>query len=375
MRVVIVNYGGDFAAGSEPEAALDGLRGLTGWAEAVRDAGAEVAVVQGFLRDARRRREGIDYVFVGGRFVPGMSRRRVPWRLHRAVARLEPEVVHLNGLIYAHQGRLLRRQLPSRCPLVLQHHGEPPDRSWARPIQRWGLIAADGFFFTGRETAAPWDRLIRPNQRVFEIMEGSSCFEVKDRAVARSASGLTGRPVFLWTGNLDANKDPLAVLSGFERVLAELPEARLYMAYRFAPSLAEVRERIAASRRLRSAVELLGTLDYESIEVYYNSADFFLQGSHKEGSGFALADALACGTVPIVTDIPSFRFMTAAGEVGALWPTGDSRALGSAILDLVRRPIEPQRLAARALFERRLSFGVIGRQAFDAYRELRQTLV
>ncbi len=374
MRVVIVNYGGDFAAGSEPEAALDGLRGLTGWAEAVRDAGADVAVVQGFLRDARLRRDGIDYVFVGGQFVPGMSRRHVPRRLHRAVARLEPEVVHLNGLVYAHQGRLLRRQLPGGCPLVVQHHGEPPDRGWTRLIQRWGLVAADGFFFTGRDTATPWSRLIRPSQRVFEIMEGSSCFEMEDRDAARSTSGFAGRPVFLWAGNLDANKDPLAVLSGFERALAELPEARLYMAYRFAPLLPEVRERIAGSRRLRDAVKLLGTVEYEGMEVYYNSADFFLQGSYKEGSGFALADALACGVVPIVTDIPSFRYMTAGGDVGALWPPGDSGVLASAILDRARRPIEPQRLAARALFERLLSFAVIGRQACDAYRELRQAV-
>ena len=101
MRVVIVNYGGDFAAGMEPEAAIDALRGLTGWAEAVRGAGAEVTVVQGFDRDGRLRRAGVDYVFVAGRFTPRLSRRRLPRRLHRAVARLEPGAVHVNGLIYA----------------------------------------------------------------------------------------------------------------------------------------------------------------------------------------------------------------------------------------------------------------------------------
>ncbi len=374
MRVVIVNYGGDFVAGQEPETVLDGLRGLTGWVEAVRDAGAEVTVVQGFHRDARVRREGTDYIFVAGRFTPRMSRRRVPFGLHRAVARLEPEVVHLNGLLYAHQARFLRRRLPRGCPLVLQHHGEPPDRGWARWVQRWGLAAADGFFFTGRDTAAPWRRLIRPGQRVFEIMEGSSSFAVAERTDARAASGLAGQPVFFWAGNLDANEDPLAVLSGFELALEELPGARLYMAYRFAPLLTEVRERIAASQRLRNAVELIGTVDYERMEVYYNSADFFLQGSHKEGSGFALADALACGAVPVVTDIPSFRFMTASGDVGALWPPGDVQALTSAIFELAGRPIEPQRRAARELFEQRLSFDVIGQQAFDAYHELRRAL-
>lgn len=375
MRVVIVNYGADFAGATEPEAALDGLRGLTSWAQAVHDAGAEVAVVQGFSRDVRLRRAGVDYVFVAGRFAPRLSRRRVPFRLHRAVRRLEPQVVHLNGLLYAHQARFLRRLLPANCPLVVQHHGEAPDKGMASNLQRWGLAAADAFFFTGRQTAEPWRErgLIRPRQRVFEIMEGSSHFRPADRAVARAASGLDGRPVFLWAGNLDANKDPLTVLSGFEQTLAELPEARLYMAYRSDPLLGEVRRRIASSPQLRDAVMLLGAVAYERMEGYFQSADFFLQGSYKEGSGFALVDALACGTVPVVTDIPSFRFMTTlSGETcGALWPPGDAGALCLAILELARRP-EPQRKAARALFERKLSFEAIGRQAVDAYRELRE---
>ncbi len=381
MRLVIVNYGGDFAGTAEPKAVLDALRGLTGWAEAVRAAGVKVTVVQGAGSDARLRRAAVDYVFVAGRFAPRLSRRRIPFRLHRAVGRLEPEAVHLNGLLYAHQARFLHRLLPSGCPLVLQHHGEPPDRGLAGHLQRWGLAAADSFFFTGLETAAPWREcgLIRPRQRVFEIMEGSSRFSPRDRAASRAASGLTGDPVFLWAGNLDANKDPLTVLSGFERALDELPGARLYMAYRHHPLLGEVRRRIASSRRLRDAVELLGAIAYERMEDLFNSADFFLQGSHKEGSGFALADALACGTVPVVTDIAPFRFMTANGAAGALWPPGDAGTLASAILGLARRPpgagptrhrIEPQRRAARALFERRLSFETIGRQAVAAYQEL-----
>ena len=389
----MINYGADLGGETEPETVLDGLRGLTGWAEAVRGAGAEVTVVQGAVADARLRRHEVDYVLVAGRFSPRLSRRQLPWRLHRVARRLEPQAVHVNGLLYAHQARLLRLGLPATCPLVLQHHGEAPDQGLASRVQRWGLAAADGFFFTGVETATSWHerRLIRPRQRVFEIMEGSSRFRPAVRSASRADTGLAGHPVFFWAGNLDANKDPLTVLDGFEATLAELPEARLYMAYRFAPLADEVKRKIA-SGPLQGAVELLGTVAYERMEAYFNSSDFFLQGSHKEGSGFALADALACGTVPVVTDIAPFRFMTEAGDdpgsasgaddsghasgathaCGALWPVGDAGALRAAILALAHRPLEPQRRAARALFERRLSFEVIGRQALAAYQELRE---
>ncbi len=126
-------------------------------------------------------------------------------------------------------------------------------------------------------------------------MEASSPFRHRDRAAARATTGLRGDPVLLWTGNLYPNKDPLTILAGLERLLARLPGARLYMAWRYASLLRQVEARIAASETLRPAVTLLGEIPHGQIEAYYNSADFFVQGSAKEGSGIALLDALACG--------------------------------------------------------------------------------
>ena len=66
----------------------------------------------------------------------------------------------------------------------------------------------DGFFFTGREGAEPWQqqRLIRSRQRVFEIMEGSSPFQLADRGEARAETGLSGQPVFLWAATSTPTK-------------------------------------------------------------------------------------------------------------------------------------------------------------------------
>ncbi len=372
MRVVLVNYGAMFAADDGPEEVLDELRSLTDWAEALRNAGAEVRVVQGFHRDAHLERQGIVYQFVSGRFSPRLSRRRIPWRLHRLTSRLAPDVVHLNGLLYGLQARTLKVTLPDRTKLVLQHHGEQPDRGRVAVVQRWGLRAADGFFFTSAEMAEPWrkHRLIRDCQPIFGIMEGSSRLSPMPRASARAETGMQGDPIFLWTANLDANKDPLTVLAAFEAVLEELPTARLYMAWRLGELLPKIKERLAASSRLSSAVTLLGSLPYNQLQPIFNSADFFLQGSHREGSGYSVADALACGTVPIITDIASFRFLTADGRIGALWPQGDAAALRDAILELARQPLEPQRQAARKTYEERLSMRVIGEQAVTAYRKL-----
>jgi hypothetical protein len=54
-------------------------------------------------------------------------------------------------------------------------------------------------------------------------------------------------------------------------------------------------------------VRLAGEVAHDRIAAFLSAADIFVVGSHHEGSGYALMEALACGTTPVVTDIPAFR--------------------------------------------------------------------
>jgi glycosyltransferase involved in cell wall biosynthesis len=239
-------------------------------------------------------------------------------------------------------------------------------------LQRWGLGAADGFLFAARELAQPFVQqgTIRSLHDVHQVMEGSSWFAPQDRGAAQTTTGMEGEPIFLWVGRLNQNKDPLTVLAGFELFLARVPGARLYMAYGSEDLLPQVQKRLAGSAALGESVTLLGTVPHADLESCYNSAHYFVLGSHYEGSGYALVEALACGLVPIVTDIPSFQVMTGSGRIGALWPPGDPEALAAAMLDQVRRPWEPSSQAARSFFAEHLSYPTIGCQALGIYRRL-----
>jgi glycosyltransferase involved in cell wall biosynthesis len=142
------------------------------------------------------------------------------------------------------------------------------------------------------------------------------------------------------------------------------------MAYRYDDLLADVKNHINSSEVLMTAVSLIGAIPYSEIESTYNSADFFVQGSHKESGGIALADALACGVIPVVTDIPSFRVMTDNGRIGALWPVGDSQAFAESFLSLVHSPIDQLSRATRKHFENTFSFERIGEQASVFYKKV-----
>jgi glycosyltransferase involved in cell wall biosynthesis len=281
--------------------------------------------------------------------------------------------VHLNGLLYPLQTRWLRTQLPKQVPIVVQHHGSRP---WAkglrRSIQRVGLRGADGFMFVTAELADEWIEagLIPNSSYVHEVMETSAIFRFEERPLARAKTGMVGNPIILWAGNLDGNKDPITVLKGFDLALQERPEARLYMAYRATNLLGKVEAFLAQNGQLAEAVTLLGTIPHERLADYFNSADLFVQGSRKEGSGLALLECLACGVIPVVTDIPAFRALTGGGQVGGLWPAGDAALLAERLLAVLERPLDDQSAAARDYFEANWTFEVIGRRAAAVYQEL-----
>jgi len=179
-----------------------------------------------------------------------------------------------------------------------------------------------------------------------------------------------GRPALLWVGRLNANKDPLTVLDGFERALPDLDGAALTMVYGEGGELPAVQARVSASSALRDRVRLAGRVPADRMAAYFSAADIFVLGSHHEGSGYALIEACACGALPVVTDIPSFRAITGGGRVGVLWKPGDALQCSRALVAAARRDLDVEGRAMRDHFERHLSWEAVGHRALEVYGEI-----
>jgi glycosyltransferase involved in cell wall biosynthesis len=286
---------------------------------------------------------------------------------------LAPQVIHFHGLGLTWNLALLTLAL-GRSParLVVQDHGGPPaGHPLARPVQRWALARAARVLFTAAEHARPFvdAGLVVPGA-VVEMMETSSTFQPGDRAQARRETDMPGDPVFLWAGRLDPLKDPLTALRAFERIAGERPAAQLYLHYLTDRLLPELRAFVAARPPLAGRVHFRGRVPAERMEPIYRSADFLLQGSLKEVSGLAVLEAMACGVIPAVTDIPSFRAMTDGGRVGVLFPPGDAGALARGVLALSPAGTTALAAAARAWFERTLSYPALGARLEALYAKL-----
>jgi glycosyltransferase involved in cell wall biosynthesis len=388
---------------SEPERLLEAWPALRVTARAASLAECRVDVVLAAAADALHTVDGVSYHFVAER-APSVVRRRLgrAWapltpRVFERVVALAPELVHFHGLSFPrHVGRLAR--LLNGVPLMLQDHADRPLPSWRRGVQRRGLAHAAGVAFTARPQVEPWidAGILSPALPVLEVLESTSLFTPgrADGAAdsggagepsggsgmsgdargasgiggeARGASGIGGDPCFLWIGRLDGNKDPLTVLEAFSKAVGVLPGARLWMCFHDAPLLERVRERISGDLRLGSRVTLLGARPHAEVELLLRDADFLVLGSHHEGSGFSVLEALACGVTPLVTDIPSLRRITGDGAVGALFPPGAAAALADAMVAWAKRDRSALRRAAREHFERRLSLVALGGELRAAY--------
>jgi glycosyltransferase involved in cell wall biosynthesis len=202
------------------------------------------------------------------------------------------------------------------------------------------------------------------------LPESSSAFSGLPRDVARARTGMTGDPVCLSAGRLSAIKDPLTTLRGFALAAETLPDARLYCYYLTDEMLPELRAFVDATPGLAQRVEFRGRALPEEMEAIYSSADVLVQSSWREWSGLALLEALACGCLPIVSDIPSFRTLTDDGRYGRLFPPGDHTALASQLRTLdapIRADLAP---AAQAYFQRELSFAALARRLDALYAKL-----
>jgi glycosyltransferase involved in cell wall biosynthesis len=298
-------------------------------------------------------------------------------RAARVVRDLRPDVVHFHGLTLTWNLLLASRTIPRPTPLVLHYHGGyPPRHPLARRALRVGLQRASRYLFTERSQSQPFvaSGLIRDPDRVAELVETSSTFQRHDRRQARRRTRMVGDPVFVWTGRLHPIKDPVTALLGFEHIVAAWPGAQLYLYYLSDGLLPELQALVRARPGLAGHVHFRGRVTSDQMQDIYNSADFFLQASHREFSGCALLEAMACGVIPVVTDIPSFRKITANGRFGVLFTPGDPRALAGAALSQNVGNVEATSREIRQYFEQTISFQAMARQLDQIYQELRDPI-
>ena len=295
-----------------------------------------------------------------------LFRFQIPIRIHQYIKNLKPDFVLIHGLGYALFAFVLKRFVVKNAKIMIQVHGfAPAPKGIKKAIFKLVDRYIDGYFFTGKGNATSWiDNQIFSKEKVFTCMEGSTNFSFNENITKKQNS-------YLWVGRLDSNKDPLTILEAFKIFLKTNPKATLTMIYNDTTLLDAVKSKINQSKMLKSNVTLVGEVLKENIKAYYDTHQFFVLGSHYEGSGYALLESMACGCIPIVTRIPSFEFMTDNGNCGLLFEVENIDDLVKRLNESVKISIELYRMKVLDYFELKLSYKAIAKDIYTAFTSLK----
>ena len=181
-------------------------------------------------------------------------------------------------------------------------------------------------------------------------------------------------PLVLSIRAMRALYNPQVIARAIPAVLARVPQARFVIRTYNSDQglLAQVQQQIADSGA-GYAVSYVGDLPGDAaIADLYRRAAVAISVPSSDGTPQSVLEAMACGVVPVLSDLPSLREWVADGREALLVPAGDSEALGQAIVRLLddRALVHSLRSAGLARSRERADSRRWMQRNEDIYREL-----
>lgn len=339
---------------NDPTAWLERIKAYTGVLEAVA-VNHEVISIEQINYKGDQIKNGVTY-----QFRKFDIRSYFPLKLNLYIRQQKPDVVFIHSLHFPLQVMLLRLVLGRKPKIIIQNHAEKPFTGIKKRLVRLAERYVNAYLFASRAMGLEWITKgnLTSSKKIHEVMELSSFFYPIPKETARAKTGITATNAFLWVGRLDQNKDPLTVIKAFLKFASVTPSACLYMLYHTEELLAEIHQ-LLKDEPNAAAIKLIGKVPNEELIYWHNSVDFIVAGSHYEGSGTAVCEAMSCGCIPIVTNIFSFGMMTDNGNIGMLYQPGNEVELLAALQQTQTLNISAEKEKSLAYFRSTLSFEAI----------------
>ena len=308
------------------------------------------------------------------------------WDYPRALGReRDHDVYHVVDHSYAH----LVHALPAERTVVGCHDLDTfrsvlePERDPRSPLFRAmtrrilsGLQEAAMITCVSEATRSELLRFgVVPPERVTVIPNGvhPTCSPEADAVADAEANRLLGPPFgveLLHVGSTIPRKRIETLLELVAAVRKRVSGVRLI---RVGGDLTAPQRELAVRLGLGDAVVSLPFLDRATLAAVYRRASLLLQPSSAEGFGLPVAEAMACGAVPVVSDIPALREV--GGDAASYCPVDDVEAWSLTVERLLaERRDDPVAWAAReaSAVERasRFSWAETARATEQVYRRV-----
>jgi glycosyltransferase involved in cell wall biosynthesis len=281
--------------------------------------------------------------------------------LARVLREIAPDVVHAHFLVeHGFYGAVAGIR-----PYVVTCWGsdvlvEPRRDHISGFIARWTARRADALTSNNRYMAERLSALGAREDQVHVVTLGADRYFLgEETASVNVRAEAPGRArVVLSTRAHEPLYNVGEIIDAFAIARERLPDTRLVIAHGGSLT-ASLRARAGP---LGDSVEFAGFLDHERLRAAMHRADVFVSVPSSDGTSVALLQAMAAGSFPIVSDLPSQRELVDDGVNGFRAPLHDPRALADRIVsalmdaDLRRRAVAINRALVedRGLNEREM---------------------
>jgi L-malate glycosyltransferase len=294
-----------------------------------------------------------------GRYPNGVRQYRVPGasvRLRRLMLawlfwRIRPNLVHVHWAYFAADVASV-----CRVPILVTAWGSDIYRRAEQSVRvveqlRLGLRAAHAITCDSRDLAREIGEFsgVPPSQiSVIQWGVDTEAFHhVTDNAFAREL-GIEGRQVIFSARNFLPIYNQETIVAAFARVRSQCPQVVLLMK-NYGGSSDYVKKILnqVASLGLADAVRVVETVPHERMAELYSLSAVTVSVPLSDATPMALFEAMACGSVPVFSDLPSLREWVDKGENGYLVSIHDDARLAECILLVLRDPVGAAKMAAR----------------------------
>jgi len=244
------------------------------------------------------------------------------------------------------------------------------DAEWHLVYDAWRVICCTQYMADEIRTSfgAPPDKIdVIPNgidPRRFAHLEG------RDLSAFRAEFVQPHEKLVLYVGRIVYEKGADILVRAAQRVIAQVPEARLVIAGR-GPELGRLRG-LVADLGLQNKVHLAGFVDDDTRDKLYMVADCAVFPSRYEPFGIVALEAMAARTPVVVTDIGGLREVVQHAETGiTVYPDNVDSCAWGIIHTLDHPEWSQQRVenAYRTLLER-FNWDTIAAQTLAVYQRI-----
>jgi len=138
------------------------------------------------------------------------------------------------------------------------------------------------------------------------------------------------------------------IVKAIPRVVSQLPDVKFVFIWH-GHNVDKKREltKLATQLGVEKVIKIIGFVDHDKVALYHKASDLMVSVSQYDSGPVALQEAMACGDVPVISDLPSVREWINDGWNGILVDPNDVDQIADSIIELLRDDIKRKSFAEK----------------------------